>query len=47
MVWKPLAVAMMFAWLIITPLGMPVEPLVYMMIAVSSGPGTSPVSGII
>ena len=29
----------MFAWVRTTPLGTPVEPLVYMMMAVSSGSG--------
>lgn len=35
----PVMPAMMLPWEIITPLGMPVEPLVYMMTAMSEGSG--------
>lgn len=35
----PLIPAMMLPWEIMTPLGMPVEPLVYMMTAMSEGSG--------
>lgn len=35
----PVMPAMMLPWEIMTPLGMPVEPLVYMMTAMSEGPG--------
>ena len=35
----PVMLAMMLLWEIITPLGMPVEPLVYMMTAMSDGAG--------
>lgn len=35
----PVMPAMMLLWEIITPLGMPVEPLVYMMTAMSEGRG--------
>lgn len=45
MVWKPRAVATILLCEIITPFGVPVEPLVYMMIAVSSGDGVSPGNG--
>lgn len=38
----PLAAATMFLWEIITPLGTPVDPEVYIKMAVSSGVGTSP-----
>ena len=35
----PVMPAMMLLWEIMTPLGMPVEPLVYMMTAMSDGSG--------
>lgn len=35
----PVIPAMMLPWEIMTPLGMPVEPLVYMMTAMSEGAG--------
>jgi len=35
----PVIPAMMLPWEIMTPLGMPVEPLVYMMTAMSEGSG--------
>ena len=35
----PVMLAMMLLWEIITPLGMPVEPLVYMTTAMSDGAG--------
>lgn len=35
----PVTPAMMLLWEIMTPLGMPVEPLVYMMTAMSEGMG--------
>lgn len=35
----PVMPAMMLPWEIMTPLGMPVEPLVYMMTAMSKGSG--------
>lgn len=36
---KPLRVATRFLWVSITPLGTPVDPLVYMIMAGSSGVG--------
>lgn len=37
----PVMPAMMLPWEIMTPLGIPVEPLVYMMTAMSEGSGAS------